>query len=87
MFDDFDGPEPYENDLEDWGNQEAWEDAQAEMREEFEDGECPDCGEPLFEIEDGDECDNCGHVFHLSDDEPEFDPYDGETPLGIEMGG
>lgn len=31
------GPEPYENDLEEWGNREAWEDSLAE-REELEAG-------------------------------------------------
>lgn len=30
---DSDGPEPYENDLEEWGNNEAWQDARAEMAE------------------------------------------------------
>lgn len=32
-MDDFDGPEMYENDLEEWGNREAWEDARADMAE------------------------------------------------------
>lgn len=32
MYDDFDY-EPYENDLEELGNREAWEDAQAEMKD------------------------------------------------------
>ena len=30
---EFDGCEPYENDLEEWGNREAWEDSMAEMAE------------------------------------------------------
>ena len=32
-YEDCDGPEPYENDLETWGENEAWEDSQAEKRE------------------------------------------------------
>lgn len=38
MYDEFDGPEPYENDLDELGNREAWEDAQAE-RDEWDDWE------------------------------------------------
>lgn len=31
----------------------------------YPDGNCPDCGEPIPEdAEDGDQCANCGHVFH-----------------------
>lgn len=90
MYDFDDGPEPYENDLEELGNREAWEDAQAEMREEFEEGECPDCGEVIPEgTENGDECENCEHVFHFGEDSEEDEPlpYNGETPLGIELEG
>lgn len=30
----------------------------------YDNGECPDCSVPIDEnAEDGDECDNCGHVF------------------------
>ena len=56
MYDDdcCDGPEPYENDLEDLGNREAWEDAQADMRE----GSEPDEGD---EAEDEDEPANEAH--------------------------
>jgi len=35
------------------------------LRDQFDDGECPDCGEPIpYNIGHGDECPNCGHVFH-----------------------
>lgn len=35
------------------------------IKESYEDGECPDCGEPIpDDIEDGDECPNCGHIFY-----------------------
>jgi hypothetical protein len=58
-YDDYsDGPEPYENDLESLSDREAWEDAQADMREDFhpegEDEECED--EPCNEAHwDGEE--------------------------------
>lgn len=34
MYDFDDAPEPYENDLEELGNREAWEDSQADMRDD-----------------------------------------------------
>lgn len=34
------------------------------VRDAYEDGECPDCGEPIApDAEEGSECSNCGHVF------------------------
>jgi hypothetical protein len=31
----------------------------------YEDGVCPDCGEPIpQDVEEGSECVNCGHVFY-----------------------
>jgi hypothetical protein len=86
-FDDY--CEPYENDLEELGNREAWEDAQAEMRENYENGECPDCGEEIPEdMPEGGECENCGHVFcspKPDDDAPESD-YENDTPMGQALG-
>lgn len=33
----------------------------------YENGECPDCSETIdAEAEDGSECHNCGHVFHVN---------------------
>lgn len=33
--------------------------------ESYEQGECPDCGLKIKESSvDGDECENCGHVFY-----------------------
>ena len=35
------------------------------IRDQFTDGECPDCGEIIPEdMADGGECANCGHVFY-----------------------
>lgn len=44
--------EPYQNDLEEWGNNEAWEDARADMvsdrrAQAKEEGYCYDCGNLL----------------------------------------
>ena len=34
------------------------------MKDEYPNGECPDCCEPIpDDCGDGDECWNCGHVF------------------------
>ena len=59
MDDDY-GYEPYENDLEQWGNNEAWEDAQADMRsdaardEHTKDilGLCEICGKSIYNWEE-----------------------------------
>lgn len=33
---------------------------------QFKDHECPDCGELIpKDVQEGDECENCSHVFHL----------------------
>jgi hypothetical protein len=101
MDEDFE-PEPYQNDLEDRGNQEAWEDSQADMREHYEDEECPYCGEEIPEgTTEGEECKNCGHVFcspKENDDEiqreleaegkqdRELSEYENDTPLGQAFG-
>lgn len=35
------------------------------MQAECENGECPDCGEPITDgSDDGDNCTNCEHVFY-----------------------
>jgi len=34
------------------------------VKESYEGGLCPDCGADIpNEVEDGDACENCGHVF------------------------
>lgn len=34
------------------------------VRDSYENGECPDCGDEIpLDVEDGQSCDNCGHVF------------------------
>ena len=39
-----------------------------QIKEQYIDGECPDCGETIPDgIEDGDECPNCGHIFYEED--------------------
>lgn len=36
----------------------------------YENGECPDCGEPITELAvDGDDCPCCGHVFWILRDD------------------
>jgi hypothetical protein len=44
------------------------------MRDAYDDGECPDCGEQIpSDAEEGSDCSNCGHVFWSNpkvDDEP-----------------
>ncbi len=41
------------------------EDESNAIKESYEDGECPDCGHEIpDDVEEGDECDNCPHVFH-----------------------
>jgi hypothetical protein len=35
------------------------------MQAEYDNGECPDCGEPIPDYtDDGDNCTNCEHVFY-----------------------
>lgn len=35
------------------------------IRDQFDNGSCPDCEEPIpYDMEDGGECPECGHVFH-----------------------
>jgi hypothetical protein len=37
------------------------------VRDEYEDGECPDCGEPIpEEAVEWSACENCGHVFSFA---------------------
>lgn len=59
MYDDDFGYEPYEDDLQTFSDNEAWEDAQADMRDYEEDSDCPD--------EDGCSC----HVERY----PQYDAY------------
>jgi hypothetical protein len=36
------------------------------LRDSYAEGECPDCGWPIpHNVREGDECQNCGHVFWL----------------------
>jgi DNA-directed RNA polymerase subunit RPC12/RpoP len=88
-MDEFDDCDPMEyDDLKELGDREAFEDAQADMRENYENGECPDCGEEIpDDMPEGGECANCGHVFHLpqEDDDCESD-YENDTPMGQAYG-
>lgn len=37
----------------------------AKLADNYENGVCPDCGEPITdEMVNGAECDNCGHIFY-----------------------
>lgn len=65
MYNEFDGPEPYENDLEELGNREAWEDAQAE-RDIWDDWE---------DDYDDDEYEEYDDVDSFDDDDGRFDEY------------
>lgn len=39
---------------------------EGEVKAAYPDGRCPDCGQMIGDsVEEGDECSNCGHVFHL----------------------
>ena len=39
------------------------------MADEYPEGRCPDCGEEINpEADEGDECENCGHVFWMERD-------------------
>ena len=47
-----------------------------DIQESYENGICPDCGEPIPDyIESGEECLNCGHVFFedRDDDDEEIE--------------
>lgn len=56
------------------------------IQEAYEDGTCPDCGEPIPDSAvEGDECVECGHVFyeiHANDDELPHDEHGNFDPLG-----
>lgn len=40
------------------------------VKDAYEDGECPDCGQTIpNDVSEGDACTNCGHVFTVSTDE------------------
>jgi len=42
------------------------------VKESYENGECPDCGEPIPDDSDeGQACTNCGHVFWRREVEPD----------------
>ena len=87
MFDDFDTYEPYEDDLSAWEEEQVFQDTIRE-RDDFQ--TCLECGEEIpNDFENGDECDTCGAILErLEDpDTEDYDPYNGETPIGIEMGG
>jgi rubredoxin len=46
------------------------------IKDAYEDGECPDCGQDIpNDVTDGDACSNCGHVFteEKADDDPAVD--------------
>jgi len=39
------------------------------IKQAYEDGECPDCGDPIpDDVAEGQACENCGHVFCLPKD-------------------
>lgn len=46
-------------------------DDESPVKDDYENGECPDCGTPIpDEATAGDECSNCGHVFwHAQDND------------------
>ena len=46
-------------------NYKEWADLFPEpIRDQYPNGECPDCGENIpYNAEYGDECENCGHVW------------------------
>lgn len=38
----------------------------AEIRQSYNNCECPDCGKEIpYDVEEGEECSNCGHAFFL----------------------
>lgn len=42
----------------------TWPPSKVKVKDAYEGGVCPDCGEPISEnATPGDECLNCGHVF------------------------
>lgn len=43
------------------------------MRDHYDDGRCPDCGEEIsYYCEDGEECENCGHVFYFPESDTSY---------------
>lgn len=59
--------EPEDANYDEWKQLFVKEDKYAEyyIRDFYPKGECPDCGEDIpYDLGDGDECPNCGHVFH-----------------------
>lgn len=45
------------------------------LQQAYDDGVCPDCGEPIpASYEGGEDCAGCGHVFHLDTDPGICDP-------------
>lgn len=45
------------------------------LQDTYDNGECPDCGEPIpARFEGGEDCLNCGHVFHLDAEPGDCDP-------------
>jgi hypothetical protein len=42
------------------------------VRDEYENGECPDCGDPIPEgAPNESDCENCGHVFSYAQPDDE----------------
>ncbi len=59
------------------------------IKEAYHNGECPDCGDEIpDDVQEGQECANCGHVFcaERSDDEPD-DSMDGDAASALASAG
>lgn len=51
-----------------------------DMRDQYENGECPDCGDPISKLcVNGEACSNCGHVFWHPDSADGWVFVDDET--------
>lgn len=46
------------------------------VKDSYEDGLCPDCQDEIpDDVQDGDSCKNCGHVFWENDEEDLYDDF------------
>jgi rubredoxin len=57
------------------------------VKNSYPNGECPDCGENIpDDVQSGEECANCGHVFGEEQSEPD-DSMDGDHQSGLASAG